>query len=302
MSIYSGLRKAQAKKKTKELEKSTEAAQEKEGKLLGTKPLAKEGLKWLGGKALEWGANALLPGVGTGLATALKASKAGRVALGIGKGVGKVAKGVGALASKVPGSKAIGKFAKSKIGKKAIKKGKKFALGTVADKLAGDVTESGLRKLGMGAKPSDIKGGDSIYTEEASKNIKESLAEQQEGRKKDWSEAVTTSAYANLGWDEEKGTFDKDDTPSDTPTDTSQQKIGQGEQGETFEDPSKLEDTSAASKQEVSRQSWLEQAGEDFDQEDFQSYLESQAEGNPNFDTKNWTKKDLDNYLAQVGG
>ena len=298
MSIYSALRKSQAKKKVKELEKSQEAAQEKEGKLLGAKPLAKEGLKWLGGKALEWGANALLPGVGTGLATALKASKAGRAALSIGKGVGKVAKGVGALASKVPGSKLIGKFAKSKAGKKA----KKFALGTVADKLAGDVTESGLRKLGMGAKPSDIKGGDSIYTEEAAKSIKDSMVEQQEGRKKDWSEAITTSAYANIGYDEEKGTFDKDDAPTDTPTDTQQQEMGQGEQGETFASPSDVKDTSDASKQEMNRQFLMEQAGEDFDQEDFKSYLESQAEGNPNFDTKNWTKQDLDNYLAQVGG
>ena len=324
MSIYSALRKSQAKKKVKELEKSQEAAQEKEGKLLGAKPLAKEGLKWLGGKALEWGANALLPGVGTGLATALKASKAGRAALSVGKGVGKVAKlagkvgkGAGTLAGKTPiigglikgAGKAVGsvgkeaiKWGKTEAGKKALKKGKKFALGTVADKLAGDVTESGLRKLGMGAKPSDIKGGDSIYTEEAAKSIKDSMTEQQEGRKKDWSEAITTSAYANLGYDEEKGTFDKDDAPTDTPTDTQQQEMGQGEQGETFASPSDVKDTSDASKQEMNRQFLMEQAGEDLDQEDFKSYLESQAEGNPNFDTKNWTKQDLDNYLAQVGG
>ena len=279
MSIYSGLRKAQARKKVKELEKSQEAAQKKEGKLLGAKPLAKEGLKWLGGKALEWGANALLPGVGTGLAAALKASKAGRAALSIGKGIGKVGK----LAGKV-------------VGKKALKKGTKFALGTVADKLAGDVTESGLRKLGMGAKPSDIKGGDSIYTEEAAKSIKDSMLEQQEGRKKDWSEAITTSAYANLGYDEEKGTFDKDDAPADT----SQQEMGQGEQGETFEDPSAIKNTSDASKQAMNRQSMLEQGN--VNEEDFNMFLQNKAQTQEGFNPNNWSESDLQEYLSMVGG
>ena len=318
MSIYSGLRKAQARKKVKELEKSQEAAQKKEGKLLGAKPLAKEGLKWLGGKALEWGANALLPGVGTGLATALKASKAGRAALSVGKGVGKVAKlagkvgkGAGTLAGKTPiigglikgAGKAVGsvgkeaiKWGKTEAGKKALKKGKKFALGTVADKLAGDVTESGLRKLGMGAKPSDIKGGDSIYTEEAAKSIKDSMVEQQEGRKKDWSEAITTSAYANLGYDEEKGTFDKDDAP----VDTSQQEMGQGEQGETFEDPSAIKNTSDASKQAMNRQSMLEQGN--VNEEDFNMFLQNKAQTQEGFNPNNWSESDLQEYLSMVGG
>ena len=133
-------------------------------------------------------------------------------------------------------------------------------------------------------------------SEEAAKSIKDSMTEQQEGRKKDWSEAITTSAYANLGYDEEKGTFDKDDAPADT----SQQEMGQGEQGETFEDPSAIKNTSDASKQAMNRQSMLEQGN--VNEEDFNMFLQNKAQTQEGFNPNNWSESDLQEYLSMVGG
>ena len=289
MSIYSALQKTHAKKAVGELEESQEAAQKKEGKLLGMKHLAgeglkmagKEGLKFLGRRAMDM----VLPGSGVAADIAAKAMMAGKIKKIVDKGKmgAKIIKGV---------KKGKEIYDKSKTLQKAVKWGK----GAVEHKLAADVTEKGLRGLGMGAKPSDIKS-DSIYTDEAAKSIKKSMVEGQTARKKDWSEAAISSAYANLGYDEETGTFKGDE---ETPK-TSVEEPSDVATGDTLAPKADLEgDTSDASQQE--QKSQLLQ-GQGIDEEDFNSWLQNKYGGDDeSVDTSKWTEKDLQEYMTAMGG